>query len=444
MERTGTQGTPADLSTLDLPSVPDLLLTDSSSTTPSPPHQPTKAHINTQTSQPATQRPAPAPKRPLWKRAFSALGGASILFCHLFLLAWLFAVIATDRFLISQFLYWFNPALVLAALAFLLLGWFFKRLGGRRGVGRAPLTLLTVALVVMAGREYGVFRWIAHLPDPVPSTAGGKALRIVHWNMAVFDAAPGVDVGARLAGAGVPDIALVSMQNNPRLWEQIVGAMKRKPDDAITLVNCGPDKVFSRFPVTATGRFAVHFSGENVPDVPAAPPLLRRSLAWLFSTLQLHDRSPVDIEDATIIGLTFDTTASIGRPLHAWFIDMPSNPLASRADLVNRVVARAAQLRADGSLPAPDIIAGDFNIPIGSHSLETFAPGFAAASGAAGLGRLASWPRPRQVLQIDHMLVAPGWWVSDYQTLDPGASEHMAQTALVWPADTSSASGAAK
>jgi hypothetical protein len=294
----------------------------------------------------------------------------------------------------------------------------------------------------MAGREYGLFRWIAHFPDPSPPK--GRNLRVVHWNMSTFEAAPGVNVGENLSDAGMPDILLISMQNNPRLWDQITAAMKRKPEDQVAMLNIGPDKVFSRYPVMATRCFHIAFTGENVPEVPVAPPLLRRTLAWFFRAMQLHDRSPVDIEDATIIGLTFDTTELLGRQTHAWFIDMPSNPLASRADLVRRVAARAAELRKDNSLPAPDFIAGDFNIPIGSHSLETYAPGFTKASSTAGLGRLASWPRPRQVLQIDHMLVSPAWKVSDYRLLNPGASEHMGQTAVIWPADTSPSAGASK
>ncbi|HYD01235.1 MAG TPA: endonuclease/exonuclease/phosphatase family protein [Phycisphaerales bacterium] len=294
----------------------------------------------------------------------------------------------------------------------------------------------------MGGREYGVFRWIAGLAGPSPPRGG--AVRVVHWNMSQFDVAPGVNIGERLSASGTPDIALVSMQNNPRLWGQLTAAMKRTPDQNITLANTGAEKVFSRFAVTATRPYYVVFGGPNTPELAAAPPFIRRGLAWLFRSLSIQNRSPDDIEPASIVGLTFDTSKELGRPLHAWFIDMPSNPLISRADLVRRVTSRAAELQKSGALPAPDFIAGDFNIPLGSGSLKAFAPGFTAASSTAGLGRLASWPRPRQVLQIDHLLVSPSWRVSDYELLDPGASEHMGQTALLWPADTSPASGAPK
>lgn len=355
---------------------------------------------------------------------------------------WVAAITFTDRFLTTQFLFWFNPALVFAAIVLLLIGWGLRRIGGSRGTGRLAPFLVTLAVIALAGREFGLFRWVAHLTDAGPPR--GQAIRVVHWNMSVYDAAPGVDIGERLAGAGTPDIILLNMQNNPRIWQQIEAAMKRGPDTPVTLANLGGYKVFSRFSVTATTTYLIPFTGDNVPVVPSVPLYLRRAFSALSNFMQLHKRSTVALEPALIIGLTFDTTAEYGRPTHAWFIDMPSNPLASRADLVRRVVARAVELQTGGSLPAPDFIAGDFNIPLGSNSLSVFAPGFTPASGTAGLGRLASWPRPRQVLQIDHILVAPSWRVSDYQLLDPGASEHMAQTALLWPADTSPASGAPK
>ncbi|HZW07564.1 MAG TPA: endonuclease/exonuclease/phosphatase family protein, partial [Phycisphaerales bacterium] len=399
-------------------------------------------HISSDHSQPAgAAQPSPA-EPTLLKRAVSALGGASLLVCYLFLAVWVLAIVMTDRFLLSQYLYWFNPGLVLAGCFFLLWGWAFKRLTGKPKPARRAAVCAALAVVVMAGREYGLFRWVSHLADAGPPRGG--AIRIVHWNMSQFDVAPGVNIGERLSASGTPDIALVSMQNNPRLWEQLVTAMKRTPDQTVTLANTGAEKVFSRFPVTATRPHYIALGGPDAPGVAAAPPFIRRTLAWLFRSLSIQNRSPDYIEPASIVGVTFDTTAELGRPLHAWFIDMPSNPLISRADLVRAVTARASELQKAGSLPAPDFIAGDFNIPLGSGSLKAFAPGYSAASGTAGLGRLASWPRPRQVLQIDHILVSPRWRVSDYELLDPGASEHMAQTVLLWPADTSPASGAPK
>lgn len=419
-----------------------ILLTDRSSTT----HK-TRQPIPQTTTQPDIRSTLPRPADPWWKRAIAALGGAFILFCWLFLAVWVFAIITTDNFLLGQYLYWFNPALVLAAGGFLLAGWVLKRLGDSgnrtpRKAARRAAAVFVLAFILLCARELGVIRSITNLTAASPPK--GQCIRVVHWNLSVFEVAERINIGDNLAAEGTPDIAFISMQNNHRLWQQVTDGMKGATKDEITLARIGPEKVFTRFPVSFTEVFRVSFTGKDEPAVPVAPPLLRKSLAALFRALRLQDRTTDEIEDATIIGLTFDTTARLGRVTNAWFIDMPSHPLASRADMVKRVVTRATALQKAGLLPAPDFIAGDFNIPIGSASLKTFAPGFHPASDTAGLGRLASWPRPNAMLQIDHILVSAKWHVSDYRLLDPGASEHMAQTAILWPADTSPAPGAPK
>lgn len=352
------------------------------------------------------------------------------------------AIWTTDHFLLVQYLYWFNPGIVLTAGGFLVAGWALKRLAGVRKAARLTAVLFLIALATMAGRELGVFRVIGNLTSAEPPK--GKTLRVSHWNASLFDVPAGVDIGERLAVDGSPDLVFISIQNNPRLWEQIIASMRTAEYPQVLMVNAGINKVFSRFPVTATPEYHIAFTGKDEPEIPAAPRLLRRTLRWLFRNMQVHDRSPDEIEDATVMALTFDTTAKIGRKTTAWFIDMPSNPLASRADLVARVVSHTDTLRKEGKLPAPDFVVGDFNIPLGSESLRAFVPGFSEASASAGLGRLASWPRPRAVLQIDHVLVSPAWRAADYRVIDGGASEHMAQTVRLWPADTLPSSGASK
>lgn len=361
---------------------------------------------------------------------------------YLTLAAWVFALIATDRSLLSQYIYWFNPLLVLGAGFFLLVRWILNRSIGVKGAGRWPSILLVAAVALLLSRELGIARWVAHFG--AATSPKGRSIRIVHWNSALLDAPKRIDIGENLAAEGTPDIAFISMQNNPRLWEQVSTAMKGAGGYTVTLLNTGPEKVFSRFPVTATERFRVRFSGKDAPAIPAAPPFLRRTLAGIFRLLNLHSRSPDDLEDATVVAFTFDTTTTIGRTTTAWFIDMPSNPLASRADLVRHVTDRTKELQKNGSLPAPDFIVGDFNIPLGSYSLGAYAPGFSPASNSAGLGHLASWPRPRPMLQIDHLLMSPGWRAAEYRVLDIGVSEHFAQTAVIWPIETSPATATPK
>ncbi|MBY0307288.1 MAG: hypothetical protein K2Q09_00960 [Phycisphaerales bacterium] len=343
---------------------------------------------------------------------------------------WLASIAVTDRWQLAQFIYWFNPALPVAAVLLAVAGWALRP-GAWRRPSSAVLAAAGLACCLMLAREFGLIRVLTHLGAPTPPAS---AIRVVHWNLSVFDVPKRLDIGDALSVQGLPDIVLISMQNNRALWDQLARGVQGATRDQVHFINAGDEKVFSRYPVTTTETFRIPFRGKG--DQPPVPPtLVRRCFSGLFRLLHLHNRSTTTIEDATIVGLTFDTGAQLGRPLRVWFIDMPSNPLASKAELVARVTAHAAGLRAAGKLPEPDLIVGDFNIPLGSESLRAYAPGYTPASDAAGLGRLASWPRTSPALQLDHMLVRPGWRAGSYTLTDPGASEHMAQTALLWPAD---------
>lgn len=364
---------------------------------------------------------------------YAALAGSAGCAGVLALLAtWLLAIACTDRFLLTQYLFWFNPAIVIAAGCTLLVAYLLRRFAGNTQ-GVRPLAWLFVgALILMTAREFGAFRTIVGLLADSPPK--GRAIRVAHWNLSQFDTPERINIGKRLSTEGTPDIVFISMQNNRRLWEQISAAMKEGTKDEITLVNAGPDKVFSRFPARAVSYVSVRLSGKDDALVSKPPAFVRSAVAWAFRTANVQGRSLDEVEDATIIAFSFDTTALIGKPTTAWFIDMPSNPVASRVEIATRIAARTAALQKAGTLPAADFIIGDFNIPAGSHSLEVYAPGFSDAASTAGFGRLATWPRPSTFLHIDHLLVSPSWRAADYRIIDPGTSEHMAQTAVLWPA----------
>jgi len=357
---------------------------------------------------------------------------------YVLILVWIAAITVTDRALAIQFFWWFNPALVLGSLPVFLLAWVLLRIGGSGLRMKFSLAVGGVAIALFFAREFGVFRWLGGFGHEGPPK--GRAIRLVHWNMSGFDVAPGVDIGRTLTAAGTPDLLFITIENNPRLWKQIETGMKHNPDDPVVMANLGGYKVFSRFPITHTTVQSIPFSGQNVPELAEIPSFIRRTTQWGFRLLQLHRRSTTYVEPALIIGLTLDTSAVNGQTTHAWFIDLPSNPVIGREDVARRVRARADELLIQGVLPKPDFIAGDFNIPVGSHSLSVYAPGFSPAADSAGLCRLASWPRPKAVLQLDHILVSPAWRAAEYRLIDPGASEHMAQTALLWPADAAPAS----
>jgi endonuclease/exonuclease/phosphatase family metal-dependent hydrolase len=131
-----------------------------------------------------------------------------------------------------------------------------------------------------------------------------------------------------------------------------------------------------------------------------------------------------------------------------YWVDLPSNPLAWRYGITKRVEHHLRMLQGlpaneAGSgtqpIPRPDLIIGDFNIPTFSASIDAIVPAdprgrFQHASQASvAVSRLGSWPKPLNALGLDHALVAPDWVVSEYRLIDPAASEHMAQSMVLWP-----------
>jgi hypothetical protein len=300
-------------------------------------------------------------------------------------------------------------------------------------VAKRALAFSAILLAIAFCRTWGVFRWIAHIGHDNPPA--GAAIRIVHWNLSQYDAPESIDVGERLSSEGTPDIVFSNTQHNPRLWDQITRAMAAQgKGEKITFVYAGPFKIFSRFPARQIASVRVPLSGSPDLEHLQAPPFARKLFSGILSLINVQNRNLDRIEDATIVACEFDTTATLGRKTIGWHIDLPSNPLVAKSGVASHVAAAIERAKKDSGLPVPDFIAGDFNTPGGSASLNTYAPGFTDAADTAGLGRLATWPRPTSLLHIDHILISPQWRAIDYRVIDVGTSEHKAQTAVIWPA----------
>jgi endonuclease/exonuclease/phosphatase family metal-dependent hydrolase len=144
-----------------------------------------------------------------------------------------------------------------------------------------------------------------------------------------------------------------------------------------------------------------------------------------------------------------DATAELGRPIVLWVIDMPSDWRKSRRKLAknaaNAMVAWGGPvaLRDERGqvervpvqkfgFPAADIVVGDFNIPRGSASLSLMLPGMTHAFEQGGAGYVATYPRWRPWLHIDHAFVGPWLRARRYDAVNPGPpSNHFAQVAEV-------------
>jgi hypothetical protein len=376
----------------------------------------------------------PRPQRGFIRRAISALGGALRILFWLVLGLWLFAQITTDRTLIGQYAWWFAPVVLGVALGLLLVSRLFRALGKappREGLHCARWAT-AAALGFTAATTFNLLAPLRAIGRPPPPAS---AIHIVHWNSSGYWPPDPAAVGAALASDGPPDIVFTSLLNLPQQWEQITSRMPGGTK-AVHFENLSIQKIFSRYPITFVRSYPVPMKASELEVLPSSPALR----AWMlrgFHFFGVRNRAPDGLEDGVIIVARFDTKPQVGRELVAYFIDMPSNPLASRHDIAARVAAEIARLQSDPDpakrIPPADVVLGDFNIPTGSASLQQFLPGGTPASGSAGIGRLASWPRPHCLFQIDHALIAPGWAAGEYRLIDPIVSEHMAQSFRLWP-----------
>jgi endonuclease/exonuclease/phosphatase (EEP) superfamily protein YafD len=85
-----------------------------------------------------------------------------------------------------------------------------------------------------------------------------------------------------------------------------------------------------------------------------------------------------------------------GVTWHVFIVDGASNPLASRADVLSRVLAESQ------GRPRT-IVMGDFNTPAESALFKPWRAQFLHAFDEAGGGLRETWPRWMPVLTIDHV-----------------------------------------
>ncbi len=363
--------------------------------------------------------------------------------------AWIVGRVETDRHPWSQYVWWIPPLWMLGSSWVLLgvsalLGKAARRPGGL--LARPVLLLVNIACTLQL--VFGVW----HMQRALGSDARAPgSIRVLHWNQSATHLDQ-VKWGDRILELGA-DIVLVSNapwgEDRQTLLERFAPLA---PLDRERWVNYsyrikaepshyrveGSALVASRYPMTRTGM--VYFgTGERQE-------LLNHSSSnhgWvMFIELDLTPDDPSD------------------GPMVIWFVDMPSNPLRWRGEVMAE--ARAAidawdgsgwvmgrhvweqVTREGGSFPEPDLVIGDFNTPRGSGSLATLAPGLADAFAQVGCGRAASW-RPETGSaalgalyalggwHIDLALAAPDWAPTRYRLIDPGVGPHSMQVVDLVP-----------
>ncbi len=291
--------------------------------------------------------------------------------------AWVLGRVFSDRYVWSQWLLWIpTPAAGLAA-----------------GLGLAAASLRRSRPRIVAwGAGFAAvaahFTLLEHrFLRAAPRPDRGPGLRLVHAS--ISDTGPGVRA----------------------LYER-------------ELERLSPDVAILSIPVPAgeLWRLASEMPSAGTPI--AAWPFL------LFSRLPILEARPLVASDgiyATVFRL--DASATLGRAITVYAIDLPSGPRIARAAVARRT---RAMLDAAEAAP-PDVVVGDLNMTRGGAALGTLFPDLDHAFNQAGSGYGASFHRAFPLYHIDHTLLRPGLRAARYELRDPGFGRHRFQVVELRP-----------
>jgi len=357
---------------------------------------------------------------------------------------WITGRVLTDQYQWSQYLWWV-PAIWMLGSAWICLGLsaalalFSRRLGG--------MFLRPLLLIVCIGCTGYLIIGVWHMHRIVlPTHKADETVRIVHWNQS----AKRVDQQAWADAMLEDGVDIVFVSNAP--WgkdrqdlldafapfaplekERWVNYSYRVHGEPAHFRIEGNAFIASKFPMTRTGMVSIH---TPTPEETLRPGGQR---GWvMFAEFELAQGD------------------SKAKPFVVWFVDMPSEPMLWRQELMAKarhavdnwngqswVMGRHVWelIETNGSFPEPDLIIGDFNTVRGSDSLDHLAPDMTDAFSAVGYGRGGSWmPRVsnrfvRQPIKladwhIDLALVGEGWTPTRYRIEDVsewGSTEHRMQ-----------------
>lgn len=369
-----------------------------------------------------------------WTTRLLRLGGHACGLLALLLLAgWTLGHVLTDRFYLTQFLWWIPTIILLPASVVLGLFWRILAPGGvapgptdftsatkpRSVASRSQRLYLVACLLVVA--YVLIEEW--RLGNGLRVMKATRGVRLVAWNASWSPMKPSHDNLVALK----PEVLFVA---NPH-YTFDAARIRASMGETTFAARGGILTVFSTFPIRRYGFCELGISPE--PNRPAYPPL-----------------SPDRIDTGEAMWLEVDIPA-LGGPIIMWCIDMPSDVWMDRrrAFLEARHAIDAfrgpVMRRLDSGLdqpepaaqspgfPAPDIIMGDCNTPRGSFSIELLHANMHYAFDDAGGGPAYTYPRQWPIIAIDHILLNPTLRASRYDILDLGGARHRAQFALLHP-----------
>ncbi len=275
--------------------------------------------------------------------------------------------------------------------------------------------------------RYDWSQWLLWVPTPAAGLAAGLGLaaaslrrsraRVFAWgagfaavaaHFALLEhrflrAAPGPDRGPalRLVHASISDTGAG------------VRVMYERELDRLS-----PDVAILSIPVPAAELWRLASEMPSAGTPVAAWPFL------LFSRLPILEARPLVASDgiyATVFRL--DASATLGRTITVYAIDLPSDARVARAAIARRT---RVMLEAAEAAP-PDVVVGDLNMTRGGAALGVLFPDLDHAFDQAGAGYGASFHRAFPLYHIDHILLGPGLRAARYELHDPGFGRHRFQ-----------------
>lgn len=314
---------------------------------------------------------SPATRLLRWLAA--ALAG----FAWIVVAAWLVGRIVSDRFIWSQFLLWIPTPVTLVFVALAVAASFRpgstkKRRKRRQLVWGGILIALAFVFLFVENRFHRL------------RTPEQDGLRVMHWTMSHAKQSRDAHIEKIEQLAGEVNFLSEAYGMN---WQQAMDTL------------LGPEGKLAR-----AGRY------------------------WILSTIEIIEARTIISRAGVEISLVqLDATEQLGRVLIVYLVDLPSSPKVGRAAQAKSVRRLLDTL----TIPAADMIVGDFNTPRGSHSLSILFPGLHHAYDDAGRGYGASFHRAFPLYHIDHMLLAHDMQATSYELIDPGMGRHDVQVATV-------------
>ncbi|MBL0869955.1 MAG: hypothetical protein IBJ18_05190 [Phycisphaerales bacterium] len=384
-------------------------------------------------------------------------GWLCVVACAGVLSLWVTGKVVSDRQHALQVLAWLPSWLVLAPAAVLALLTLLVRWPSavRRGEDEHESTprrrrgfawwvsslMLWSVLGALVWSHWVEMRWLNALKAET-TLADGRvkgSLRIAHWNIDAFLARQWSGDLREFFPYPAPDVLLMS-SNQPRAAQASCLSSLRKAYD---VKRFGNFVVASAVPILHARAYSLNLNQPataNESDRKAEAALRARLEQWWNDNCErvgMARRGFQEAESGDLIVIRLDTRERFGREMVVYYIDMPSDPFASRYRLAERAQQLIEGLRAKRDaegravVPTADMIVGDFNTPRGSASLDLLTNGMENAFDQGGWGLVATFPRPWGLLHIDQMYVA-GWLrAARYAVEMPPVGEHWMQWADV-------------